>query len=42
MSNKQVMFMETRCLIWHSAAGGMSNFAELDGTNNMEEAASVV
>jgi hypothetical protein len=37
MSNYQVMFMEKRCLIWHSAAGGMSNFVEFDGTNNMEE-----
>jgi len=37
MSNNQVMFMEKRCQIWHSAARGMSNVAEFDGTNNMEE-----
>lgn len=36
-TNKQVMFMETRCPIWHTAAGEMFNFIELVGTNNMEE-----
>jgi len=32
----QFMSLEKRCPIWHSSVGGMLDFAELDGTNNME------
>ena len=35
--NNLFMSMETRCPIWHSTAGWMLDFAELDGTNNMGE-----